>query len=141
MAPLCFVLDSNVLISASLSPEGKVRAAVNRVREVGVLLFSDPTWEELTSRIERPKFDRWTTHQTRLDFLEALLSFSEWTEISGAKLGCRDPEDDKFLETAEAGKATVLVTGDSDLLTVRRWKATPILTPADFLQFPLETGS
>ena len=52
------VLDTNVLISAALRPDGPPRTVVDAVRsENGVLLFSDETFEELRSRFYRPKFD------------------------------------------------------------------------------------
>lgn len=40
---------------------------------------------------------------------------SKWVSITGASLGCRDRDDDKFLETALVGNADYLVTGDKDL--------------------------
>ena len=135
MAVRRFVLDSNVLISATLSPEGNARAAVDRVRMDGVLLFSDPTWRELVSRLERSKFDRWISAQQRLAFLRALMGFAEWTEISEDEMGSRDQADDKFLETAELGEAVAIVTGDSDLLALHPWRQIPILRPADFLTY------
>jgi len=136
-----FVLDSNVLISAALSVASTPRAAVDRVRKDGVLLFSDPTWTELASRLKRSKFDRWVSPQARLAFLEALLDFAEWTEISGAELGCRDPADDKFLETAESGEAAAIVTGDADLLVLHPWRDIPILNPANFLTYRFGEGA
>ena len=138
IAPLPFVLDSNVLISAVLSTEGRARAPVNRVRDLGVLLFSNPTWVELDTRIRRAKFDRWITREERLEFFDALLDIAEWTEIAGETLGCRDPADDKFLETAEKGSAVAIVTGDADLLTLHPWRAIPILSPAEFLTYRFE---
>ena len=130
------VFDSNVLISAALFTESKPRAAVNRVREIGVLLFSDPTWAELTSRLMRSKFDRWVAPRTRLAFLETLQNSAAWTDISGAEMGCRDPADDKILETAKSGQAVAIVTADGDLLTLHPWRDIPVLTPADFLVRP-----
>lgn len=135
MEPRRFILDSNVLISAALFADSTPRAAVDRVRREGVLLFSDATWMELVSRIERGKFDRWVSLETRLAFIEGLLGFAEAVEITGAEMGCRDPEDDKFLETAETGEAAAIVTGDGDLLAVHPWRDIPIITPADFLTY------
>ena len=51
----------------------------------------------------------------------------------GAKLGCPDPEDDKFLEKALAGEADCLITGDRDLLDMTPFRGIPILPPAAFL--------
>ena len=52
----------------------------------------------------------------------------------GAKLGCRDPDDDKLLETALMGNADCLVTGDGDLLAMSPIHDIPVLTPAEFLE-------
>ena len=56
------VLDTNVLISAALRPQGLPRAVLDAVRAVnGVLLFSSETFDELRSRLHRPKFDRYVS--------------------------------------------------------------------------------
>ena len=49
-------------------------------------------------------------------------------------LGCRDPADDKLLETALLGNADFLVSGDQDLLVMSPFHGIPILTPADALR-------
>lgn len=58
---------------------------------------------------------------------------SEWVSITGAKMGCRDPDDDKLLETAMMGQADCLVTGDRDLLVLSPFHDILILNPVDFL--------
>ncbi len=127
------VLDTNVLISAALRPQGPPRASVNAVRaENGVLLFSDETFDELRTRFFRSKFDRYASRTGRALYLAQLESVSEWVSITGAKLGCRDPDDDKLLETALLGEANCLVTGDRDLLAMSPFHGIPILTPAEF---------
>jgi predicted nucleic acid-binding protein len=45
----------------------------------------------------------------------------------------RDPKDDKFLEAAVNGRASVLVTGDRDLLDLNPFRGVAIVTPADYL--------
>lgn len=45
----------------------------------------------------------------------------------------RDPDDDKFLACAEAAGATVIVSGDHDLLDLGEWGQTPILSPREFV--------
>ncbi len=107
---------------------------MNAVRaENGVLLFSDETFEELRSRLRRSKFDGYIGREGREVFLVQLDAVSEWVSITGAKLGCRDPEDDKILETALMGDADCLVTGDHDLLEMSPFHGIPIVTPAEFL--------
>ena len=45
---------------------------------------------------------------------------------------CRDPDDDEILAIASAGRASVLVTGDADLLTLANYGPVKIVTVADF---------
>lgn len=46
----------------------------------------------------------------------------------------RDPDDDKFLECAVAGRAQYLVTGDRDLRELGTFRGTTILTAGEFLE-------
>ena len=129
------VLDTNVLISALLQPAGSPRAVMNKVKIAkGVLLFSDETFDELATRLSRPKFDGYVSRKNRAVYLAQLEAVSEWVSITGAKLGCRDRDDDKVLETALAGDADCLVTGDRDLLDMSPFHDIPVLAPVDFLE-------
>jgi putative PIN family toxin of toxin-antitoxin system len=71
-----------------------------------VLLFSDETFAELASRLLRPKFDRYVVQATRQQFLADLAGVAEWVTITGIVHVCRDPDHDKFLETAITAKPT-----------------------------------
>ncbi len=59
---------------------------------------------------------------------------AEWTTITGALQACRDPEDDKFLETALAARADCVVTGDTDLLVLDPFEDIRIVTAAGYLE-------
>ena len=48
---------------------------------------------------------------------------------------CRDADDDWVLATAAAGEVDVIVTGDKDLLVLKRFLSIPIVTPRGFLEF------
>ncbi len=48
----------------------------------------------------------------------------------------RDPDDDKFLEAAIAGKADYLVTGDKDLRDIGEYEGIKIRYPEEFLAEP-----
>ena len=103
------VVDTNVPIGSALSLRGSPRAVIDAVRsENGVLLFSDETFVEIQTRLRRPKFDRYVDREAREIYLAQLEAVSEWVAIAGAKLGCRDPDDDKLLETALMGNADCL---------------------------------
>lgn len=47
---------------------------------------------------------------------------------------CRDKDDNQVLEAALEGKCDYIVTGDKDLLVLKKFKKIPILTPKEFLE-------
>lgn len=129
------VIDTNVLISGALRAASVPRAVVEKVRRTdGKLLFSDETFVELSARLLHSKFDAYAGRPAREAYLAQLLPIAVWVAITGSKLGCRDPEDDKFLETALLGDADCLITGDEDLLTMSPFRAIPIVRPATALR-------
>jgi putative PIN family toxin of toxin-antitoxin system len=54
------VVDTNVWIAALISPDGTARELVRAVldRDIDVL-FTESTFNELVSRLAKPKFDRY----------------------------------------------------------------------------------
>jgi putative PIN family toxin of toxin-antitoxin system len=129
------IVDTNVLISALLQPSGRTAEVLNAIRAAGgVLIFSDETFAELASRSMRPKFDRYVDQALRHRFLSDMASVGEWVTITNVRRACRDPDDDKFLETAVNGEADCIVTGDADLLALDPFEGVAILTPRAFLE-------
>ncbi|MFN4218356.1 MAG: putative toxin-antitoxin system toxin component, PIN family [Candidatus Bipolaricaulia bacterium] len=51
---------------------------------------------------------------------------------------CRDPDDDVILGTALAGNAVCIVTGDKDLLVLRRYGSVDIVSPAQFSTYEVK---
>jgi putative PIN family toxin of toxin-antitoxin system len=96
--------------------------------------FSDETFAELAARLMRARFDRHAEPALRRRFLADVAGVGEWVAISGFLKVCRDPADDKFLETAIAGEADCLVTGDGDLLALGPYRRPRILTASAFLE-------
>jgi len=48
---------------------------------------------------------------------------------------CRDPDDDIILGTAIAGSVTCIITGDKDLLVLKRFDSVDIVSPAEFSRY------
>lgn len=126
-----WVLDTNVLISAALSRQGSPYALVQHVLLHARLVFSDPTFEELRSRLYRPKFDRYISLDMRERVLRDLSACAVWVDVAPPYPGwSRDPDDDKFIATALQAPGSVLVSGDQDLLMAQAPAGLRILTPA-----------
>lgn len=129
------VLDTNVLISAVLNIHGAPGICLQTCRLRGYsILLSEATFEELRSRLAKPKFDRYRVQGQFDIYLRELHVISEWLEPVTHVSACRDPDDDKFLALAAEGGASVLVTGDRDLLAFNPFRGVEILTPTQWLQ-------
>ena len=126
--------DTNVFISALLSPESKPRLALNLALRKGTLLLSYAALAELDEVLHRKQFRPYIDEQDIRDFLAALTRESEWVETDIQIVACRDPKDDKFLSLAVGGRATHIVTGDADLLTLHPFQGIQILQPQVFLE-------
>lgn len=131
------VVDTNVWLSAALSPQGAPSQLLRRVLAVGVPVFSDATFAELEQRIWKPKFDRYLSMASRQGILHDARALGHWVVISpdmAVQRFSRDEDDDKFIHTALASEARWLVTGDQDLLLINTPLPVHILTPGQALQ-------
>ncbi len=128
------VVDTNVLISRLLAPDSTPARAVSHAVRHGQLLASDATLDELAAVIGRPKFDRYLTLKERQQFIRLLGRIVDMPAITHRFSDCKDPKDNKFLDLAVSGSASVIITGDRDLLNLHPFQKIPILTPADYLE-------
>ncbi len=130
------VIDTNVWLSAALSPAGAPSQVVRRVLTFGMPVFSDATFAELDARIWKPKFDRFLSMEARRGLLHDARALGYWVGISSdiaTQRFSRDADDDKFIHTAMAGSALWLVTGDQDLLVIKADFGVRIVAPAQAL--------
>ena len=128
-----FVVDTNIIVSASLLAISKQRQVLQRVFQLGRLLLSLEVTKELEEVLSRPKFDAYVLPKERSEFLAALIQRGTFVPIFETIQACRDPKDNKFLELAVNGKADYLISGDSDLLVLHPFRGIPILSSKDFL--------
>ncbi|NVO07487.1 MAG: putative toxin-antitoxin system toxin component, PIN family [Rhodoferax sp.] len=131
---LKLVIDTNVLISAALSSQGAPAAVVRMALAQHRLVFSQATFDELRTRLYRPKFDRYISLENRERLLHDFNASADWVEIAEPAHYCRDREDDKFIETARVAKAHFLITGDKDLLEAGAPEGMQIITAAQAME-------
>ncbi|MDF5737081.1 MULTISPECIES: putative toxin-antitoxin system toxin component, PIN family [unclassified Nostoc] len=129
------VIDTNVLLSAALSPDGTARKALDKAYKEFFIAQSDETYQELNTRIYKRKFDKYISDEDQQDFLDVVKKYSQFIEIKSQINTCRDPDDNKFLELAKDSNAEFLITGDQDLLSLKALAEyqNQIITPRDFL--------
>ncbi|NMG60715.1 putative toxin-antitoxin system toxin component, PIN family [Geitlerinema sp. P-1104] len=135
MNPEIIVIDTNVLISAVLSPKKTARKALNRIYQNFKIGQSEETYQELATRIYKRKFDKYISDEGRKDFLRVVKHYSRFFEVESQIEICRDIDDNKFLELAIDSKAVFLITGDKDLLSLKAniQYQQLIITPREFL--------
>jgi len=125
------VLDTNVLIAAVVA-DGVCRNLVRLRLPSHTLITSETLLREQRETL-RVKFD------LTADELPLVAAFSERAEIvEPTKLAppiCRDADDDWVLATALAGRADVIITGDDDLLALKKHGGIRLLAPRAFLKF------
>ncbi|MBR8833838.1 MAG: putative toxin-antitoxin system toxin component, PIN family [Stigonema ocellatum SAG 48.90 = DSM 106950] len=134
MDRLRVVIDTNILVSSILINSSVPDLAFKKAKNLGIILFSDSTFQELQEIINRSKFDKYVSLNIRTQLLAKLKLETESIKIDQIIKDCRDPKDDKFLEVAINGNATHIITGDKDLLELHPFRGVAILTPKQFLE-------
>lgn len=73
------VIDSNVWIAALISPAGTARQLMDAGLDHDIdVLMSESMFNELVSRLDRPRFDRNREPESWNSFLTALVELTQW---------------------------------------------------------------
>lgn len=107
------MLDTNVLVSALLSPGRVSDRALDAVRvHHAVVLYDARIAHEYRTVLARPKFR--SVERTRVDALiDGLLAQGELVDVRARYAGpLRDPDHRAFIEVALAAHAHAVVTGN-----------------------------
>ena len=126
------VLDSNIFISAFLFNGNQRRIINHAIKGDFRINISHEILSEIDSVLKRPKF-KLTLNQISL-FLNEVSSLSEICYPSDKIVdSCRDSDDHIILECAVESKSDYIVTGDNDLLILKKYKAITIINSDAFL--------
>jgi len=131
MLALRLVMDTNVLVSAALKPQGLQRTAfLLAITKPARLYLTTPILEEYAEVLARPELS--IRRGLRLQYLQLIRSHSYLVKPYLPLDVTSDPDDNIFLECAEAARADYLVTGN-----VRHfppfWKSTKIITARELI--------
>jgi putative PIN family toxin of toxin-antitoxin system len=114
MIPLRLVVDTNITVSAALKPEGLQRtvlllALTNPAR----LYISDPILAEYREVLSRPELK--IRKGLRQQLLQLIQNRANLVSPSRTIVVTKAPDDNKFLECADAARADYLITGTSGI--------------------------
>ena len=125
------VFDTNVLIAAFLT-EGLCSGLLVRARKQAFnLVLCDDIIRELES-ILRKKFKLTSTDISEISALVSEAASEILHKLGPVPNICRDPNDDMIIACAIDAASDYIVTGDEDLLILKRYKDIVIINPRNF---------
>ena len=131
MIPLRLVIDTNIVVSAALKPDGLQRTVLLlAITKPARLYVTEAIVAEYREVLARPEL------KIRKGLRQQLLQFirSHGHSVTPARplQVARDADDNKFLECADAARADYLVTGNQRHFP-KFWKKTKVITSREFI--------
>jgi len=130
------VLDTNILVSALISPMGHA-AAIYEAWEDGrfKLLSCAKHLDEIHATLQKPRVAQLITPHKAGRLVNQIRKLSEQVQALPRVKRSPDPTDDYLLALSEVGRANYLVTGNkSGLLSLVHHKQTKIVNAGQFLR-------
>ena len=126
------IVDTNLWLSFLLTKDHSKFDFIIANSEI-TLIFSQELVDEIVEVTQRIKFRRYF----KLDDVESLLlelkARAIYIDVTSEIFACRDPKDNFLLALSVDGNATHLLTGDKDLLVLKKFGKTKILTMTEYL--------
>lgn len=133
---MIIVLDTNILIAAFISPNG----ICHEVFELCIRNHSLVSSEFILSEVKEKLKLKFNFREKDIDDIIGFLHLKfKIVKIKGNKIKvCRDKDDNNILETAVVANAKIIITGDKDLLVIKKYKNINIISPREF--YNIEKG-
>lgn len=128
------VIDTNIIISGLLKSQVAGNLINALFAEKFKIIFSKNLFEEINQVIRYNKFKNLITNEESQILKDYLKLKAIWVKRKKKLDICRDPKDNIILETAKAGNVTYIVTGDKDLLILKKYQKIKIITLKEFLK-------
>jgi len=128
------ILDTNWYVSATINRKSRRRLYQLLIDERLQVLYTNQLMAEFSEVIFRPKFQKIITSNQVQRFIRLILPTLEYIRLKTIITLSRDPKDNYLLSLSKDGKAKYLVTGDPDLLVIKQFGQTHIVTMAEFQQ-------
>ena len=134
------LFDANIFISYLLFPKnsGVIRSIFNSlIQNQFTLILPEPLLDEVSMAVtHRPQLATRLSQKQLSQFLVTLKSLSTSVPLITDPIPAisRDQKDDYLISYAIIGEADYLVTGDKDLLVLKKIGNLQIITPTKFVQ-------
>ncbi len=133
-APVRVTVDTNIFISALLGSKNCRKIYELFVHSKIDLILSPQLFAELNETLTQSKLRQYFKKEDIEKLNKLLETDAEWVFPKEKISICRDSKDNIILECACAGKVDFIVTGDKDLLSLKKFRKTLIISPRQFLK-------
>jgi putative PIN family toxin of toxin-antitoxin system len=131
MISLRLVIDTNVVVSAALKPNGLQRTIfLMAITKPANLYISEAILDEYREVLARRELK--IRQGLPLQIVQLIENRARTIRPQRSLQIAKDPDDDKFLECADAARADYLVTGNL-LHFPKFWKMTKVIATREFL--------
>src|SRR5215469_3010930 len=131
MVPLRLVLDTNIVVSAAINPDGLQRTTLLlALTKPARLYVTLPILEEYAGVLRRPSIH--VRKSERLRLLQLIKNRGHIVTPNRRLTVASDPDDDMFLECADVARADYLITGNRRHFPAF-WKGTKIISSREFI--------
>jgi uncharacterized protein len=131
MLPLRLVLDTNIVVSAALKPEGLPRTVfLLAISKPARLYVSEAIVAEYETVLARAELR--IRRGLQREFLDLIEKRARVVLPTRRVRAASDPDDDMFLECADEARADYLITGNLRHFP-RFWKATKVVGAREFV--------
>lgn len=127
------VIDTNIFISFLITDSFSKLYKLLESKKV-ILLFSEELLQEFLEVTKRPKLRKYFSEREISKILDGIHHYADFVDVHTKVNICRDPNDNFLLALAVDGKADYLITGDEDLLVLKKHKHASIIKISDFFK-------
>ncbi|MDR1142571.1 MAG: putative toxin-antitoxin system toxin component, PIN family [Planctomycetaceae bacterium] len=121
------IIDTNIWISSLLS--ARLFQKIESILVLDhILLFSKHLVNELERTVNKQKFQNNIDIITYNAIFQRIRQTATFVDVQSIVEICRDPKDNFLLALAKEGNADYLITGDKDLLILKKYGKTKIVT-------------
>lgn len=129
------VLDSNLIVSAFLNPDGVASQAMQIALDYFDVAASKETLTELVDVLRRDKFDHYVSKEDRATRVMAYAEATKKIQVTHEVTDCSDSKDNKFLALALSSHACALVSGDKKhLISMNPYQGVRIIGVREFIE-------
>ncbi|AFY75452.1 putative nucleic acid-binding protein, contains PIN domain (plasmid) [Synechococcus sp. PCC 7502] len=131
------VFDTNILISAVLSPSGKPFQCTALAKRA---IITSTTCDEILQEFEEKLIKKLRFEPQRAkSLIDEILDYSTLVKLTEIpRVVIDDPDDDCIVQCALTGKANYIISGDKHLLNLIQYKDIVIVKAASFISLILE---